>query len=388
MAVKMEHNDDNAEVDWIVYRVKGQQFLKSRQVQIGDTVLISDKSNLNDTNINSQQQLPRSWTRLLSSHDLLRRLSASDNQIHHHLYVQIRLLFDDEPRHFLHLLEHGQFDRNTSISQNDIRLLREFLQNELHSRSNGQITRFKSLADSSNRKKDRTRVENQLFLPELGSDQCAIHFYNRTNTQQLIATNYTRIVYGDHGPYIEFTADHIHWDAFPNTAAKGDSVAYYDEFYNAGDGNVKLYAQRKTVHDQPNPPKGKYSVHHNRAEGYADYKIGVYYLSPDDLCIHHEDHTIGSYLYLLMMYNKDRSKMQQLRHKNISRASSSKQFQRKYNDRYTRNKSKMEHIKEREQKQQKTEDRQMTSVYNPKVLKIQMIKAPQINTREGKRVIN
>ena len=174
-------SEDSAEVEWIVYRVKGQQFMKSRTVRIGDAELKSRKSNINDTNINSQQQLPRSWTRLLSSHILLRNLNASQSQIHHHLYFQTRLLFDDEPRHFLHLLEHGKFGNNQRISHNDCGLIREYLQNELHSRSNNECRRFRSLADSSNRKTDKNRVENELYLPELGLNKCDIKFYNKVN---------------------------------------------------------------------------------------------------------------------------------------------------------------------------------------------------------------
>ena len=391
---RMDNNEDTAEVEWIVHTVKGQQFLKSRTVRIGDTELISRKSNINDTNINSQQQLPRSWTRLLTSHILLRNLNASTSEINHHLYFQTRLLFDDEPRHFLHLLEHGKFGKNNRISLDDSKLIRQYLQNELHSRSNNECKRFKSLADSSNRKRDRNRVENQLFLPELGSAQCNIQFFNAFNNSQLIATNYNRIVYGDHGPYIEFNADQINWDSFPNTQSKGDSVAYYDEFYAKDDNQqnkekmVKLYAQRKTVHDQPNPPPGKYSTNHNRDEGYADYKIGLYYISPDDLWIDTNDNNCP-YLYLLMMHNKDKYKQQQLRNKNISRSGSSKQFKRKYNDRFTRNqqqKYRLASVKEREE--QKGDTKEMKSVYNPKILKIEIMKPPIINTREGKRVIN
>jgi len=39
------------------------------------------------------------------------------------------------------------------------------------------------------------------------------------------------------------------------------------------------------VKNIPNPPKGKYSCNHNRVDGYADYKIGRFYISPYDLVI-------------------------------------------------------------------------------------------------------
>ena len=380
----MDSFETSGEIEWIVHKVKGQQFLKSRTVQIGDTVLTSKKSNICNTDINnSQPQLPRSWTRLLSSHVLLQNMNASEHQLRHHLHFQSRLLFDDEPRHFLHLLERGNFGRfHRNLSQNDIRLIRDYLQKEVHSRCNAQLHRFKSLADSSNRKRDKNRVESELFLAEFGSTECNIHFFNAANRQQLIAVNYNRIVYGDHGPYIEFERKQIEWSAFPDTPSKGDSVAYYNEFYSVGgDKSVKLYAQKKTVCDQPNPPKGKYSQNHNRSEGYADYKVGFFYISPDDLCVNCNDNRICPYLYLLTMHRRDNSKKQAMRNKNISKASSSKQFQPKFkfNEQNTRKEAK---------KREVSEEKQMRSVYDPKILSIEIVEAPKINTREGKRVIN
>ena len=46
-----------------------------------------------------------------------------------------------------------------------------------------------------------------------------------------------------------------------------------------------LYKQRKTVSDLPNPPKGEKAVQANRAEGYADYRVGKYYANPDEVSI-------------------------------------------------------------------------------------------------------
>ena len=133
--------------------------------------------------------------------------------------------------------------------------------------------------------------------------------------KQFLGPNHRR------GIFVSYTK---RWDSVQPDLEKPTMIAYYDEFYNdEQDKNVKVYAQRKTVHDQPNPPQGKYSVNHNRSEGYADYKIGAYYVSPDDLWIDTNDNEHCPYLYLLMMQNKDRNRKQQLRHKNISRASSS-----------------------------------------------------------------
>jgi len=44
------------------------------------------------------------------------------------------------------------------------------------------------------------------------------------------------------------------------------------------------YEQLRTVSERPNPPKeGRYWVANDRAEGYADYKVGLYYLSCDQV---------------------------------------------------------------------------------------------------------
>ena len=44
-----------------------------------------------------------------------------------------------------------------------------------------------------------------------------------------------------------------------------------------------LYVQKKSVRGVQNPPKGELSVKNNRAEGYADYKPGMYYISTSQL---------------------------------------------------------------------------------------------------------
>merc|ERR1719474_1355753 len=208
--------DNGGSVKWGVHRVKGQHFLKSATVQIGDKVLRSRKSNVGGRGVGGvSDQVPRGWSRLLSAHIYLSNQGASDSQIAHHLHTETRSLMDGEPRHFLFLLERGQFGGAKGMDQSNVRLLREYLQKEVHSRCNAKVPRFKSLADSANRRADRNRVEGTLFLPELGSTECGIEFLNKHDHRQRIATNYQRIVYGDHGPYIEFTSDDIEWASFP-----------------------------------------------------------------------------------------------------------------------------------------------------------------------------
>ena len=88
-------------------------------------------------------------------------------------------------------------------------------------------------------------------------------------------------MYGDHGPYVEFNKAQLNWTNLPVVIQKS-SKAWYDEFYTTNK-SVKVYEQKRDVSMLPNPPKGAYSSCNNRKGGYADYKIGMYYISPDDV---------------------------------------------------------------------------------------------------------
>jgi hypothetical protein len=86
----------------------------------------------------------------------------------------------------------------------------------------------------------------------------------------LIATNYVRVVHGGRGDYVEFERDQIVWGNTtipkrqrwrledPNWIEK----IFYVE-HRTLDG-VKIYDQKRTVN-------------------YADYKIGMIYISPSDI---------------------------------------------------------------------------------------------------------
>jgi hypothetical protein len=39
-------------------------------------------------------------------------------------------------------------------------------------------------------------------------------FVNEKDTSAVIAVGYRRVLYGDHGPYVEFTKHQIHWEAW------------------------------------------------------------------------------------------------------------------------------------------------------------------------------
>jgi hypothetical protein len=145
---------------------------------------------------------------------------------------------------------------------------------------------FYSTVNSPNRERDRARIQKQHNLQEKGSNEFI--FYDKNG--KILAIGYERVVYGDHGPYIEFTTEQINWEVFVHHQIKGPA-SYYHEHYNL-DRSVMLYNQFKTVHNIPNPPEGKYAVNNNRPEGYADYRIGRLYLDPEDLVIMKIDNLI------------------------------------------------------------------------------------------------
>ena len=107
--------------------------------------------------------------------------------------------------------------------------------------------------------------EERLKIPIIGNDE--LEFYTLDET--LIAKGYLRIVIGGRGPYIEFTEDQINWDNtfIPDTQEwrKDSTNAFYIEHRTTDKANVKIYEQKKLV-------------------DYADYKIGLFYISPFDLC--------------------------------------------------------------------------------------------------------
>lgn len=93
----------------------------------------------------------------------------------------------------------------------------------------------------------------------------------------LVAKGYIRVVYGDHGAYLELLHGQVVWDAWERERA---GIGYYDKWYAKDGSRLMLYDQRKTVEGLPNPPAGQRSFKGDRKEGYADYRVGRYYLSP------------------------------------------------------------------------------------------------------------
>lgn len=122
-------------------------------------------------------------------------------------------------------------------------------------------------------------MQSRLLIAEQGNDSTV--FINELDPADVIAVGYRRVLYGDHGPYLEFTCWQIQWEAFPVVKPKQSSRAYYDERFTA-DKHAKAYEQRKAVHDRPNPPSDQWSVKNHRHDaGYADYQPGYIYVSAD-----------------------------------------------------------------------------------------------------------
>ena len=90
-----------------------------------------------------------------------------------------------------------------------------------------------------------------------------LKFY--TKEKLLLATGYIRIVIGGRGPYIEFSPSQIEYNNIyiPDYARYKlyNDLSYYHEFRSNDKCFVKLYHQKIGV-------------------GYADYKVGMWYISP------------------------------------------------------------------------------------------------------------
>ena len=89
-----------------------------------------------------------------------------------------------------------------------------------------------------------------------------------TNAGLPLLTSYNRVVFGGRGPYVEvydtkIKNKNIHVPV-EQIYRLTDLRVYYVEFLSNDLSNVKVYYQLKTV-------------------AYADYKIGLFYISPFDL---------------------------------------------------------------------------------------------------------
>jgi hypothetical protein len=117
-----------------------------------------------------------------------------------------------------------------------------------------------------------TSYEKRLRIPLSGDD----HTRFETMIGLHVATGYTRVVIGGRGPYVEILPGHLIWDNLQildeekyRTEHPWKDKVFYVEWRTKDQSNVKVYEQSKTV-------------------DYADYKVGLLYISPFDLFIEGE----------------------------------------------------------------------------------------------------
>lgn len=130
-----------------------------------------------------------------------------------------------------------------------------------------------------NRVRDRLAVEARLGLTEKGNETTQFKTVNGT----LFAVGYVRVVFGDHGPYLEFERRHIRVVLKQKFGKPLPADAYYEWLEPVDGSGVKVYDQRRDVKNLPNPPAGGFRG--NRVEGYADYRPGFIYVSPWELVV-------------------------------------------------------------------------------------------------------
>jgi len=215
------------------------------------------------------KQLPKGLQRIQSAYQALVEAHATTKQINDHLLHSFDLLDHVELNEIKNVLE-----ETVLISPKESEIFDSFTELTIEMRQEGYAP-FQSTAVHPNRRANRNRVEAEVALPEQGIDGIEI-YEAKSDGEVLLATGYTRIVYGDHGPYLEFMKEQVVWDSFPHFKGKGH-IGYYDEYHS--EAGTKLYDQKMTVADQPNPPPdSEFSTNNNLREGYADYKPGMLYI--------------------------------------------------------------------------------------------------------------
>jgi len=134
-------------------------------------------------------------------------------------------------------------------------------------------------ADTDFRKNFKKLIEKEFKIEENGEQKVLIR--SRKNPSQILATKIRGVVYGDGGPYFECEKE----DVVPQEL-KVTEHSYFFALKYTEDKSVKVYVQKKTVAERPNPPpNSRYRDIRNRNQGYADYKVGKYYFSPDEVLV-------------------------------------------------------------------------------------------------------
>ena len=117
-----------------------------------------------------------------------------------------------------------------------------------------------------------TDYQDRLHISLEGNDYTRFE----TKTGLHVANGYTRVVIGERGPYIEFLPGHLIWDSLKmpdegkyRTEHPWKDKVFYVVLRTKDQSNVKVYDQKRTV-------------------DYADYKVGLFYISPFDLFVEGE----------------------------------------------------------------------------------------------------
>ena len=97
-------------------------------------------------------------------------------------------------------------------------------------------------------------------------DAQSTKFYTEEGT--LIAEGFVRLVIGERGPYIEFSPEQMKKENMyipPKAEWRlTNRVCYYVEFRSRDGSNIMIYFQRREVN-------------------YADYRVGMFYISPMEI---------------------------------------------------------------------------------------------------------
>lgn len=102
----------------------------------------------------------------------------------------------------------------------------------------------------------RAHYRSKLTLPEVGDGREL-----RTQSGTRVCKGYTRIVVGDYGAFVEFSQEQAFMGNFWRRGGEGRK---YNWLTVRDQAEVKVYEQVGTV-------------------SYADYRVGMYYVSPNDV---------------------------------------------------------------------------------------------------------
>jgi len=196
--------------------------------------------------------------------------------------------------------------------------------------------------------KDQRTVQETLGLKEIGDLTTVFReVIGECILGPVVANGYERVVYGDHGPYIEFTHDQINWDAWPHFHDKSSFGAHrcYDEHYTAhsfpiwqqrwedakkntapgsaprpnADGLLMLYEQTQRVDHRPFAP-GAWTPGRQTGTGYADYQEGCFYMTASCKLIAVEGRNVKNYTE---GYSADRAVLSVFKESNVAPATTS-----------------------------------------------------------------